>query len=847
MAIVAQCPHCGKRFKADEKLAGKKAKCSGCAHFFVIEIGAGQATVMVSKGPAPAAARVLAPEPLETPALPIPEDLPQEKTPDIALNIDRAPAKKAAPEVTDIGHPRRKSRIPLIAAVVALVIAGGAAAVWGPKLLSRLQAGARWSSAKTNVGRNDADSPNPGVRTVSHVLSGVPAGLNLPTPAAWDAKPDQAAKALSLADDLRLAIPADPSLRFSAAATVMAAPPSPFAAVVAAPEGDRAATTLVEIWNLSTKARSARFKLARPLTFAILSPDGAYYAGQAYDQAGKVAHVEIWSAASGQLAHTILVPASTLPNRAIVLGFPAADQVAVFASGKLQLYDLKIKGLVRELVAQTGSDDPCIGTSVGLKLVALADAKALTLIDFASSKRIGSVMLPDALVSHPRRALSPRAVEFSPDGKHLAVLFDNRSSARRIAVVEVATGRIVEFLAPAAPVYSGGPELRWLPDGAALLVGSGVLLDRASGRQIGQIYGDLANEGLGGELISLVGGVAPTPRSPGYGRALIAWDKGAAGLVLRAVQVRRENPDWVNVAIASASTAIYDHLQCVSRQFGNAFGFQSMSQIGRLVDPESSKFLVVNVEFSAMLSEDAPDLLPFRPDQFSLVADGQPRPPIGTLAGDGSFTLEPPEYDLRKRDKTPRRRAIVFAVSGNEQSLAIRIANKEKTLGVPASVSQPPTPALTGIAAERLPESALTAPDDSSQITARVLGARLGPYTIEPDAAEHLPLAVTYEPPRGAGLLTVQFELTATAPRTYSRVNRTGTPPKIGLLLPDGTHLRPVIELPGLLPIMLSTGERRTHTCLFLLRSSPSSCRLTYENSPVATVKPEPATARSSP
>src|SRR6185503_16423908 len=255
------------------------------------------------------------------------------------------------------------------------------------------------------------------------------------------------------------------------------------------------------------------------------------YAGQAYDEAGKVAHVEIWSAASGQLAHTLSVPASSSPSRAIVLGFPAADQVALFASGKLQLHDLKTKALVRELPTQTGSDDPCVGTSAGLKLVALADSKSLTLIDFASLKRIGSMLLPDALVSHPRRALSPRAVEFSPDGKHLAVLFDNRSSARRIAVVEVASGRIVEFLSPAAPVYSGGPELRWLADGGALVVGSGVLLDRASGRQVGQIYGDLASEGLGGELVSIVGGVAPTPRSPGYDRALIAWDKGAAGMV----------------------------------------------------------------------------------------------------------------------------------------------------------------------------------------------------------------------------------------------------------------------------------------------------------------------------
>ena len=36
MPIVAECPHCGKRFKADERLAGKRAKCSQCARLFVI-------------------------------------------------------------------------------------------------------------------------------------------------------------------------------------------------------------------------------------------------------------------------------------------------------------------------------------------------------------------------------------------------------------------------------------------------------------------------------------------------------------------------------------------------------------------------------------------------------------------------------------------------------------------------------------------------------------------------------------------------------------------------------------------------------------------------------------------
>ena len=854
MAIVAECPRCGKRFKADEKLAGKKAKCSQCAHVFAIGMGSPQgatvtasAQTAVSRSNAPAREPAASPaiKPLEASplpsALPLPQDLPHERTADITLNVDRAPAAVSASDSKPAPPERGKSKLPLVGGLAAVIVLGGAAALWGPKLLSKLQTKASATAVKNDGPSREAASS--AVRTIAHVQPAAPAGLQLPTPSAWTAAPDKAAPALSLPDDFRLAIPGEAGLRFNAAATALAPSPGAFAAVLAAPENDRSAALHVEVWNLASKARVANFKLARPLAFASLSPDGAYFAGHAHDEAAKVTTLEIWSTGGGQLVHSVSIPATMPPIRSAALGFPAGDQVVVLNSAKLELHDLKTRAVVRELVCPVRPDDLCVAASAGVKLIALADAKALTLVDFAGAKRLGTITLPDALVSHPRRPLSARAMEYSPDGKSIALLLDNRVSARRIAVIDVATGRVTEFHAPAAPVYTGGPELQWLADGSAFLVGSGVLIDRASDRQVGQVYGDLADEGLGGAVVSVIAGIPPTPRSSAFDRALVAWDKQSAGLVLRAVNVRRESPEWVNVSIASASTALYEQLQCVSRQFGNAFGFQSMSQAGRLADQEASRFLVVNVEFTAALSDSAPDLVSFRPDQFTLVADGEPRPPIGTLAGDGSFTLERPEYDLRKRDRSPRRRAIVFAVSGNERSLALRIANKEKALGVPAAASQPPTPSLTAIAAERLPESAVSAPDDASQIRARVIQARVGPYTVEPDAAEHLPLSLTYEPPLETTLLAVQFELTATAPRTYSRINRTGTPPKVGLLLPDGTHVRPVIELPGLLPVMLSTGERRTHTCLFLLRSAPQQCRLTYENSPVATVKPEPATA----
>jgi hypothetical protein len=58
------------------------------------------------------------------------------------------------------------------------------------------------------------------------------------------------------------------------------------------------------------------------------------------------------------------------------------------------------------------------------------------------------------------------------------------------------------------------------------------------------------------------------------------------------------------------------------------------------------------------------------------------------------------------------------------------------------------------------------------------------------------------------------------------------------LLFADGTHLRPAIELPGPLPVMLGAGERRTQTCLFVVPAAVSSARLTYEDVPVATIEP---------
>jgi hypothetical protein len=148
------------------------------------------------------------------------------------------------------------------------------------------------------------------------------------------------------------------------------------------------------------------------------------------------------------------------------------------------------------------------------------------------------------------------------------------------------------------------------------------------------------------------------------------------------------------------------------------------------------------------------------------------------------------------------------------------------------------------VAFERVPASLFNAPDAAAAVTVRVTAARVRPFEFDPDAADHVPLRVTYNAPYN--VLGVTFDLTVNTPRKGS-VNGRGERPKFGLLLPDGTLVRPSVELPGMLPAVLGAGERHTHTCLFVVDSPSNRFRLTYDGVPVATITPETTTAQSTP
>jgi hypothetical protein len=86
-------------------------------------------------------------------------------------------------------------------------------------------------------------------------------------------------------------------------------------------------------------------------------------------------------------------------------------------------------------------------------------------------------------------------------------------------------------------------------------------------------------------------------------------------------------------------------------------------------------------------------------------------------------------------------------------------------------------------------------------------------------------------------MVAVNFDVTVTSQQTLSRRAAVELA-RLGLLLPDGTHLRPVVELPALLPFAMSVGEHHTQTALFLVPGAlpPPRMRLTYEGVPVAAV-----------
>lgn len=808
MAIVAECRTCGKRFKADEKQAGKKAKCSGCGTVFVIGGDVSVESGTNSPGGAPshmassAAVRVVA--------------RPHADPTQLQIKPDEKPAP--SPLATSTA-PNRASRARWISAAV--VVAG--VAVAGALVVPRL-------FKPDDSSRSVAATQSTTARTVRAVaLSGSASELP-PSSAAWAVLPDAPVMPLSLAADFRMEVTPAHGARFDASNIQMGAAPSPYLAIRQKLEDGSDA---MEVWNIATRTRSGMVRFRNALSKVKLSQDGAYIVGHVSDELSRKVWVEIRSTSTGQVVQRVEMPPSVTPVMDVIAGFPMQDQVAILGD-RLQIFDLSTQTSPREIELPPHNEEVRCASSSTCKLIALADSRALHLVDVPQGKLFGPAPIPDALTAHPRRRLAMRAMAFSPDGRSLALLFDNRLATQRVAIFDVASGKLIQVVSPSAPL-SSDVALQWSSDGATLLLSGGTVVDIASALQVGQVYTDLADEGLGGTLLSLVA----------RDSALIAWGKTSGTAVLRSVPVVREQPRWFNVKIASASMQLFDTIECAGREFGNNTAQQHLRQIGRLSDGTS--FLAVQATFNASLTDDAPDYLPLRSDQFMLVADGAARSPIGTLSSEGKLSLEKPAYDLRKGSQLERKRTIVFAVTGKETSLALRIGSGELPLRPLPTPAAPQAPVIRPPLAEKLAEGLFGEPDQTSLYGVQITSARANlSYETDIDAADPAPLRLIYAPPSSVQMLAVTFEVTAKADRLLNR-NVRAEPPRIGLLLPKGVNLPPVVQLPAPLPIVMKAGERYTQTCLFLVDGNVKRFRLTIDGLPLASVSPESSTARTTP
>ena len=533
MAIVAECPTCGKRFKAAESQAGRKAKCSGCAMVFVI--GGGAVEVVPEAAPAPpvapqtptavAKAPVAAPAPVRpvgslppkqtaigtrsapptgkgSPAVPgtavtsnspaparapsgpvsaAGPTVPAGVAAPVPTRVQVAPARVATtgaptlPKTGDLAaatrpvgaaaRPQTTAHAEDLDAILAPVTGAArqttagaqnrtAASAVKPKARKpdidepvttepdaasgdgRASKGRRWRTLALAVGvlaiagaaafflvpklRQGGDNPLLVALTRPAVTGGevsvLASGVGPVTPVSsqvWTITPDRASKALRLPDDFRLVIPAQPPLRYLPRSVRMAPAPFPFAAVASSPSDDAAAAQTISVWNLQTTSRDAQFRLAQHLAFPALSRDGAYYAGQVWEESSRSNRIEIWATTRGQLAHAITIPSASAFQTNAVIGFPAESQIAVLAQDRVQIWELKTRTLLREIEVQARLDDTRTAASASFKLIAVADSRALYVVDLASGKALGPAAIPDSLVTHARRRLALRAMEFS--------------------------------------------------------------------------------------------------------------------------------------------------------------------------------------------------------------------------------------------------------------------------------------------------------------------------------------------------------------------------------------------------------------------------------------------------
>lgn len=166
-----------------------------------------------------------------------------------------------------------------------------------------------------------------------------------------------------------------------------------------------------------------------------------------------------------------------------------------------KLWDVKTGDLLSEFAFDLVWTPTSVGISPGGKYIVFRLAKTqlgqrLVVTEIATGKVVGDI----SFVGKDEPFGGSAGVEFSPDGKELAVLWHylgkKKGGYGKVLVFDAATGKKLAShdLADVSGVDTGSKggleAIQWVPDGSGWLLFGSLLIDRQTGKELGRVGGD---------------------------------------------------------------------------------------------------------------------------------------------------------------------------------------------------------------------------------------------------------------------------------------------------------------------------------------------------------------------
>jgi hypothetical protein len=274
-----------------------------------------------------------------------------------------------------------------------------------------------------------------------------------------------------------------------------------------------------EVWSLAARLRLSRrppFRVGPSRAYAI-SPSGEFtFRLVSFPRLS----VEVWSGELGAVTKLVPLPArepradGTVNTRAMLLGALDDHRLLVRWDGtsavELEVFDVNRGTATKPIVLPEHVAGPGNGavSPDGRQLAMIGTAKGKpALVLFTLTTAGGAPAQLSIAGVDPQWVTKPAAMQFSPDGKRLAILFAH-ADLGMIHIARVPDGKMLsQHLIPSGmlrPMAEGGSsfpaadaarpgnwqQLSWIGNGGSLLVRGDLVLDRDTGQPLGRLGAD---------------------------------------------------------------------------------------------------------------------------------------------------------------------------------------------------------------------------------------------------------------------------------------------------------------------------------------------------------------------